>query len=162
MRGLLTPLAFAAVAAFLAAALPVAAQDPDQPGCTQGNPCEVVVDVDAKGIDIAQTDFTAGDWLILSIFNGDNVSHDVSLADPAFKVTIARDDIEDSPPFQLAHAGSYTLTDSPTKDTATLTAAAADSFSGSSTTPPHKSPGVEWAAAAGVLTLAAVAARRRR
>jgi len=160
MRGLLTVLSFLSVAAL---AFPVAlAQDPDRPGCTQGNPCEVVVDLDAKGIDIAQTDFTAGDWLILSVFNGDNVTHTVSMASPKVSLTVAKDDIDDTSPFQLDHAGSYTLTDSPTRDTATLTASAADSFSGSSSSGAARSkmPGVEPALL--LLALAGMAAVLRR
>jgi hypothetical protein len=158
MRAALTLLAI------LALALPAVAQDPDQPGCTQGNPCEVVVDLDSKGIDIAQTDFTVGDWLILSVFNGDNVTHSISMADPSVKVTVNRDDIEDSSPFQLAHVGSYTVTDSPTKDTATLTAAAADTFSGStsgSSSAAKRSPGLEAVAQVSALAALAVALRRR-
>jgi hypothetical protein len=128
MRALISLLAVAA----LAAALPAAAQDTGAPGCTQARPCKVIVDLDGKGIDIAQTDFTAGDWLVLSVYNGDNVSHTVSLDSPKVSVTVGPDDIKDTAAFVLDHAGSYAIKDSPTGDSATLTAAAADSFSGSS------------------------------
>jgi len=47
-----------AVTALLAA--PALAQDNDMPGCIQANPCEVVVDLDAQGIEIHQSESLLG------------------------------------------------------------------------------------------------------
>jgi hypothetical protein len=128
MRAL--PALLAALAA-TALAAPAAAQDDDLPGCTQGNPCEVYVDLESTGIaQIEETSFTRGDWILLSVFNGDDVNHTLTVEGKGISITVRPDDLDDTRPFELDRVGTVTLRDAPTGDTLDLTVGAEESFTG--------------------------------
>jgi hypothetical protein len=106
----------------LSLAFPASAQDEDgEPGCAQSNPCEVILEVDSNGIaDLEPAVFGTGDWILFSIYNADEVDHTVRLEGHSFQADVAAGDIEDTQPFQLGAAGTYTLTDTPTGDEADI------------------------------------------
>lgn len=155
MRALLAFLAAAALAA------PALAQDTDLPGCIQANPCEVVVDLQASGIaDVEPTSFTRGDWVLLDVFNGDEVEHTLTVEGKGVSITVGPDDINTSRPFELSTVGSVALRDSPTGDTASLTVAAEETFSSGTSTGSKGSPAL--APVLLLLALVALAAASRR
>ncbi|HJQ93172.1 MAG TPA: hypothetical protein VJ874_02680 [Candidatus Thermoplasmatota archaeon] len=98
------------------------AQDENgEPGCTQGNPCEVELGLDAEGIyDLSFDTFGTGDWILFSIYNEDDVDHTIRLEGHALEFTIEAGDIEDTQPIKLGAPGTYTLSDLPTGDEAEL------------------------------------------
>jgi hypothetical protein len=162
MRALHPSFAVLAAAVLAAAAVPASAQDTDSPGCTQANPCEVIVDLDASGIDVQRTGFTRGDWILLSVFNDDDVEHTLTVEGKGVSVTLDAGDINDTRPFELSSVGKVTLKDSPTGDTADLAVAAEDSFSsGGSSGAGKGSPGLAPVLAVGAFAAVAVALRRR-
>jgi hypothetical protein len=157
MRALLTLLA----AALAASSLPAAAQDSDMPGCIQANPCEVVVDLDSHGIELHQANFTRGDWVLLSVFNGDDVEHTLTVEGKGVSVTLGPDDLNDTRPFELSTVGKVTLKDSPTGDTADMTVSPEESFSGSTSGSGKGSPAPAAAVVMAAVVALAVALRRR-
>jgi hypothetical protein len=162
MRALRPSFAFLAAAVLAAAAVPAAAQDTDMPGCTQANPCEVIVDLDANGIDVQRTEFTRGDWILLSVFNDDDQEHTLTVEGKGISLTLAAGDINDTRPFELSSIGKVTLKDSPSGDTADLTVGAEESFSsGASSGSGKGSPGLAPLAIVGALVAVAAALRRR-
>lgn len=102
------------LAAFLLA--PVATAQSVEDGCVQSSPCPWSFDVGPDGIDDGTTEpawnFTAGDWLVLDVFNFDDVAHTLTVADHSWTVP-AVDGIQ-SAPFQFSEPGSYDLLDAPT------------------------------------------------
>jgi hypothetical protein len=144
-----------ALLALTGLALPGAAQDA---GCTQANPCDLIVDVDASGLDFAQATFTAGDWVVLSVFNSDAVPHTVSLSGHSVSVVVAPDGIEESEPFQMGRAGTYELRDSPSGDRADLVVEGEATFEDDGS---QGAPGLGLAATLAALAAVAVALRRK-
>lgn len=142
------------------------AQDPDgPPGCVQANPCDLILAVDADGFaDVSETEFTSGDWVYATTYNGDEVEHTLSLASHSFTVTIAPGDLVDSEPFRVGPPGTYTLSDDPSGDTLQVTSLAADEFdggdSGGSDGAGNGIPGVAPTVLLAVLVAAAIVARR--
>src|SRR5688572_10564259 len=99
------------------------------PGCVEANPCDLILAVDAQGFaDVSETEFTTGDWLYATTYNGDEAEHTLSLASHSFTLTIAGGDLVDSEPFRLGPVGTYTLSDQPSGDTVTFTVVAEDEF----------------------------------
>lgn len=149
-------------AVLAAASVPAAAQDTDTPGCTQANPCEVIVDLDASGIELHQTEFTKGDWVLLSVFNDDDVQHTLTVVGKGVSLTLEAGDINDTRPFELSSVGTVTLKDTPTEDTAEMAVGAEESFSGDSSSGSGKgSPGLAPLAAVGAVVAVAALLRRR-
>jgi hypothetical protein len=96
------------------AAVPAAqAQD----ACTQSSPCLWEIVVDQSGfIGESGWNWTAGDWMRLSVANDDGVAHTVTLANHG--VTLAIPSLQEkSQVVQLAKAGTFQLSDSPSGDT---------------------------------------------
>lgn len=151
-------LPFLCLSLLAAVAVPAAAQDP---GCLQSNPCDLAVDVDALGIDPDQATFTAGDWVRLSVYNDDDVPHTVSLTGHDVTLVVPAYDIVESEPFQLARAGTYTLSDNPSGDSADVLVEAAQSFSDSSSTDSKGAPGPGLALLVVGLAAAVAVVRRR-
>lgn len=102
---------------------PAAAAQDVEDGCTQSNPCPWSFDLSAEGIDdgttVAEWNFTVGDWIALDVFNFDEEDHLLSVA--GMEWTVPAIDAYESAPFQFDQAGSYTLQDQPSGDTATVT-----------------------------------------
>jgi hypothetical protein len=142
--------------ALAALSLPAAAQGP---GCTQANPCDLIVDVDASGLDFAQSTFTTGDWVVLSVFNSDAVPHTVSLSGHSVSLVVAPDDIAESEPFRMGRAGTYELRDSPSGDRAAIVVEAAESFTSDGEA--NGLPGLTLASMVAVLAALAFAFRRK-
>ena len=157
--------AAAACLALLLAFAPIAfAQDPDgPPGCVQGNPCDLILAVDADGFaDVSETEFTEGDWIYATTYNGDDVEHTLSLASHSFTLTIAAGDLVDSEPFRIGSPGTYTLSDEPSGDTLQMTSVEGDEFEdGDSDKDGNGIPGLAPAVLVLVLAAAAIVARRR-
>ncbi len=114
----------AAFAALLLLLAPAALAQEDG-GCTQADPCPWVFDVDENGIsDDSGSDptwtFTVGDWLILDVLNFDSEDHTISVDGHTWTIPKDFGDPEVTP-FQFTSAGTYTVTDQPTGDTATVT-----------------------------------------
>jgi uncharacterized protein (TIGR03382 family) len=157
----------ALLAVSLVAFIPLAlAQDEDgEPGCAQGNPCEVILEVDATGIaDLEPDTFGTGDWVLFSVYNADDEDHTIRLEGHSLEVTVEAGDIEDTQPIQLGAPGSYTLTDLPTGDEVEITVEEFEVFSESgSSSGAKKSPIPGPAPALLVLGLAmAVLVARRK
>jgi hypothetical protein len=164
---LLLPIALLALAAAPAAQ----AQD----ACTQSSPCLWEVVVDQPGfVGDSSWNWTAGDWMRLTVANDDNTTHTVTLAD--YGVTLSIPSLkEKSQVVQLTKAGTFQLSDSPSGDTIPVTvvngdvvdyqkglidksgAAATSGAAGSSSK--ARVPGLEMPLAA--LALLAVALARR-
>lgn len=154
------PIALAAVA--LLAAAPALAQGSDLPGCIQANPCEVIVDLDAQGIELHQDSFSRGDWILLSVFNDDDVNHTLTVEGKGISVTLESGDINDTRPFELSSVGTVTLKDAPTGDTAAITVTPEESFSGSTSGGASKGgPALGPVVVLGALVALAVLLRRR-
>ncbi|MEA3142743.1 MAG: hypothetical protein QOG31_67 [Thermoplasmata archaeon] len=100
------------------AAVPAAqAQD----ACTQSSPCLWEVVVDETGfIGESGWNWTAGDWMRLSVANDDGVAHTVTLADHGVTLTIPSLE-EKSQVVQLTKAGTFQLSDSPSGDAIPVT-----------------------------------------
>lgn len=157
MRALLALVTLAA--ATLAA--PSLAQDTDMPGCIQANPCEVVVALGPEGIvDVSPSLFTSGDWVLLDVFNGDEVNHTLTVVGLGVQVTVLPDDIQATRPFELPSPGTVTLRDAPTNDTAGLTVESEESFTGSETGG-RGTPGLAPVALLAGLVAGAAVLRRR-
>lgn len=97
-------------------AAPAASAQADE-SCTQADPCPWALDVGATGFSDASVgdwNWTVGQWVQLSVWNTDNVTHTVHV--PAFGITaaVAPDDIVDVPAFNLTRTGSFQVTDAPT------------------------------------------------
>src|SRR5688572_2745065 len=151
-------------AALLSLATVATAQDEEgEPGCVQGNPCEVILEVDANGIaDLEPDTFGTGDWILFSIYNADDEDHTLHLEGHTFEADVPAGDIEDTQPFELGAPGTYTLTDLPTGDEAEITVEAFEVFSGSGTSTKSDSPIPGLAPALLVLGLALAALVVRR
>jgi hypothetical protein len=163
------PLAFAALASLPAAT--AAATTTADDGCTQADPCEWAVIVNADGFLESDWNWTAGDWLKLAVSNDDDVAHTVSLVPasggaPVASVTSQGVAEAASAPFQLA-VGDYTLKDSPSGDTAHALALKGDSvayengIAGASTSGKGRIPGFELPLALAGLAAVASLSRRR-
>ncbi|HUR25602.1 MAG TPA: hypothetical protein VM327_06280 [Candidatus Thermoplasmatota archaeon] len=128
--------ALLAVTALLGAASLASAQDETgEPGCPQGNPCEIILEVDTNGIaDLEPDTFGTGDWILFSLYNADDEDHTIRLEGHSFEVTVAAGDINDTQPIKLGAPGTYTLTDLPTGDEAEITVEAFEVFGSSSST----------------------------
>ena len=157
----------ALLAVALLTALPAATAQDEQgePGCAQGNPCEVILEVDANGIaDLAPDTFGTGDWILFSVYNADDEDHTVRLEGHGFEFTIGAGDIDDTQPIKLGAPGTYTLSDLPTGDEAEITVEAFEVFTGSgsgtSTKGDSPIPGLAPALLVLGLAMAALAARR--
>ena len=143
------------------------AQDEDgEPGCAQGNPCEVILEVDSTGIaDLAPDTFGTGDWVLFSVYNADEVDHTIRLDGHDLEVTVGAGDIEDTQPIKLGAPGSYTLEDLPTGDEAEITVEAFEVFDSSSSGSTSKTgnpiPGVAPALLVLGLAVVAIASRRQ-
>ena len=158
------------LAAFLLAVAPLAtAQDEEgEPGCAQGNPCEVILEVDSNGIaDLEPDTFGTGDWILFSIYNADEENHTIRLEGHSFEAHVAAGDIEDTQPFALGAPGTSALTDSPRGDEADITVEAFEVFTESPRSDTQSSskggnpiPGLAPALLVLVLALAALAVRR--
>ena len=162
------PVAFLSAAlACLLVASAASAQDPDgTPGCSQDNPCEVIVEVDASGItDLEPDTFGTGDWVLFSIYNADDVDHTLTLQGHTFEATVPAGDIIDTQPIKLGSPGSYDLRDDPSGDEAALTVEANEVFGtdGSSSTDDKKSPipGLPAVLVVGLLATLALVLRRK-
>ena len=162
MRAL--PALLAALAVLSVAAVATAQDEDGEPGCAQGNPCEVILEVDSTGIaDLAPDTFGTGDWILFSVYNADDVDHTIRLDGHDFEVTVAAGDIEDTQPIKLGAPGSYSLSDLPTGDEAEITVEAFevfDSSSSSSRSGSNPMPGLGPALLVLGLAVAAVVARR--
>ena len=122
------------VAAFslgLAALLvaPFASAQADDDGCTSGDPCPLIVDVDENGFYLINSvlygqagqpthlDFTVGDWYQLTVDSMDpEASHTVSLSGHDAGVTVGPEAFADGNAFQFEAVGTYQLRDSPSGD----------------------------------------------
>lgn len=159
--------AFVAALLLVALASSAAAQDEEgEPGCAQGNPCEVILEVDSGGIaDLEPDTFGTGDWILFSIYNADEEEHTIRLEGHDFEVAVEGGDIEDTQPIKLGAPGTYSLSDLPSGDEADLTVEAfevfTDSDSGSSTKGGNPIPGLAPALLCLGLALAALATRRK-
>lgn len=140
----------------------VAAQGNDLPGCIQGNPCEVIVNLDSAGIRLEQETFTRGDWVLLSVFNDDDVEHTLAVPSKGITVTLVPGDINDTRPFELDAVGSVVLRDSPTNDTAEMVVEDEEEFTASETEPATGIPGPQAPLAAAAVAAALLAWSRRR
>jgi hypothetical protein len=111
------PFLLAALALATLSTLPAAqAQD----ACTQSSPCPWDVEVDQTGfVGDSSWNWTAGDWMQLSVANDDNVTHTVTLSGHGVSITVGAVD-EKSQVVQLK-AGSFQLADTPTGDTVPVT-----------------------------------------
>jgi hypothetical protein len=149
--------------ALVALALPATAQDSNgPPGCVQANPCEVIVNLDAQGIDLSEPQFEQYDWILLSVFNNDKVPHTITLdGHPTATLTVAAGDIEDTQPFEFSQTGTYVLHDAPSGDGANMTVTRQTSFSDSTTGKAKGLPGMEPALLLAGIALAVAMARRR-
>ncbi len=129
-------------------------------GCTQANPCHWVVDVDENGLSEGQWNWSAGDYLRLEISNIDDVAHTVSIDGTGVSVTAGAIADAQSAPFQLT-AGTYTLRDSPSGDTAKVNAVDGDVVAyENGLTSKGGIPGFEGIAAIAALAAAVLMARR--
>jgi len=158
------PALLAALSVLSLASLAAAQDEDGEPGCVQGNPCEVILEVDANGIaDLEPDTFGTGDWILFSIYNADDVDHTVRLEGHSFQADVPAGDIEDTQPFQLGAPGTYSLTDAPSGDEADIVVEDFEVFSGSSSTGAKGSPIPSLAPALLVvgLALAALVARRK-
>lgn len=162
---LASPLLFAAATAFLVSLPAATAQGPDgEPGCSEANPCDWILAVDASGFsDVSATEFASGDWLVATIVNHDSASHTVTLASHDLSLTIPPGgDVADGAPFRLGSPGTYSLMDEPSGDAVDITVLAAEEFDdGIPSGDSQGAPGAPLAALAAGLALAAVAVRRR-
>lgn len=136
-----------------------------EPGCTQGNPCEIILGLDADGIaDLEPATFGTGDWVLFSIFNDDEVDHTVRLEGHDFKADIPAGDIIDTQPIRLGAPGTYSLSDLPTGDEAEITVEEFEVFTGSGSGTSAKSdspiPGLAPALLVLGLAVAAMVVRR--
>jgi hypothetical protein len=106
---------FPLAALALVATLPAAhAQD----ACTQASPCPWDIAVDQPGfIGESSWNWTAGDWMLVTVSNTDNVTHTVTLAGYGLSLSAAPDGGEKSQAIQLTQAGTFQLADSPSGDT---------------------------------------------
>lgn len=156
----------ALLAVSLVAFVPLAlAQDEDgEPGCAQGNPCEVILEVDSTGItDLEPDTFGTGDWVLFSVYNADEEDHTIRLEGHSFEVTVEAGDIEDTQPIKLGAPGSYSLMDLPTGDEAEITVEENEVFdTESGTSTGSKSPIPSPAPALLILGLAMAALVLRR
>ncbi|HEX2066254.1 MAG TPA: hypothetical protein VHI93_05510 [Candidatus Thermoplasmatota archaeon] len=101
------------LAAALALALPTAqAQD----ACTEATPCPWEVVVDGPGfVGESEWNWTAGDWMRLTVANDDLVPHTVALSGHGVSLEVPPLQ-ERSQVVQLAQAGRFTLSDAPSGD----------------------------------------------
>lgn len=106
--------------AFLALAVPALGQSTTSAssappaGCNESNPCLWLVDVGPDGFSSSSHDLNAtqGDWYVISIFNGDDGAHLVSLSTYAVSLKVNSDEILQSSAIHLTQAGTFTLQDS--------------------------------------------------
>jgi hypothetical protein len=111
---LLLPLAALALAL---AAVPAAAQD----ACTQSSPCLWEVVVDQPGfIGESAWNWTAGDWMRLTVANDDDKAHTVTLSGYGVQLQVPALE-ERSQVVQLTQAGHFQLSDAPSGDTVDVT-----------------------------------------
>ena len=128
------PALLAALSVLSLASLAAAQDEDGEPGCVQGNPCEVILEVDANGIaDLEPDTFGTGDWILFSIYNADDQTHTIRLEGHDFEASIGAGDINDTRPLKLGAPGSYELRDQPSGDTADITVEAEEVFTATST-----------------------------
>ncbi|MHB8633224.1 MAG: hypothetical protein ACYDBQ_04545 [Thermoplasmatota archaeon] len=131
------------LAALVVALMPAALGQQD--ACTQSSPCLWSVEVDGAGfVGESSWNWTAGDWVDLSTYNGDSVAHTLQLSGYGVSQGVPAATSADKV-LQLTQAGSFTLTDSPSGATGTLVVAApmtstTPAATTSSTAPPTTSP----------------------
>lgn len=126
-------------------------------GCVQADPCILDVEVDEQGIaSVSITTMTTGDWFVLAVSNLDERSHTVSFAGATVQVEAFG--YRDSAPFAAPASGTYSLTDSPSGDAATIAVVAGDSLGASNE--PTGIPSFGAASALMALACAAVLWRR--
>lgn len=157
MRFLSTPLLASLLAGLTLAPSALAQED----GCVQSNPCLLDVEVDEAGIaSVSISNMTTGDWFTLSVSNLDDRAHTVQFS--TVELHVEAYGFADSQPFQAPSPGSYTLSDQPTGDQATLHVLAGDvvDAESGSTSKSKGSPG--FALALSAIAVLAVAALRRR
>lgn len=108
------------VLAILAFAAVPAAQAQDD-ACIQASPCPWEVVVDQPGfVGESEWNWTAGDWMRLTVFNDGDVAHTVTLS--GYGVSLQVPPLEErSQVIQLSQAGHFTLSDSPSGDTVPIT-----------------------------------------
>ena len=163
MRAL--PALLVALSLLSLAPLATAQDEEGEPGCTQGNPCEIILGLDANGIaDLEPATFGTGDWVLFSIFNDDEVDHTVRLEGHNFEADVPAGDIEDTQPIKLGAPGSYTLTDLPTGDEAEMVVEEFEVFTESSSSSSGSRspiPGLAPALLVVGLAVAALAVRRQ-
>lgn len=106
------------LAALALAAAPAAqAQD----ACTQASPCLWEVVVDQPGfIGEAEWNWTAGDWMRLTVANDDDKEHTVTLSGHSVQLTVPSLE-ERSQVVQLTQAGHFKLSDAPSGDSVDVT-----------------------------------------
>jgi hypothetical protein len=105
--------------AVLALCLAPAAQAQD--ACTQADPCPWDVAVDQPGfVGESEWNWTAGDWMELTVFNDDDAAHTVTLS--GYNLQIQVPSLEErSQVVQLTQAGHFTLSDAPSGDSVPVT-----------------------------------------
>jgi PGF-CTERM protein len=111
-------------------ALPLAVAQDDEDGCTNREPCPLIVDVDQNGFYLigdvfygqpgaaTHLDFTLGDWYTLTVDSMDpETSHTVSLSGHGVSVTVGPDGFApDSEAFEFGTEGTFKLRDEPSGD----------------------------------------------
>lgn len=111
-------LAIPLLAATALAAVPAAqAQD----ACTQSSPCPWDIVVDQPGfIGDSSWNWTAGDWMKITVSNDDDVAHTVTLSDYGLTFSVPSLS-EQSQTVQLTKSGSFDLKDAPSGDQVKVT-----------------------------------------
>jgi hypothetical protein len=104
---------------FLAAltlAVALAPQAQAQDSCSQASPCPWDLVVDSPGfIGEGEWNWTAGDWMRISVANDDDVAHTVTLS--GYDLTFSIPALEErSQTVQLTKAGTFQFADQPSGD----------------------------------------------
>jgi hypothetical protein len=92
-----------------------------QDACTQSSPCAWDVAVDSPGfVGESEWNWTAGDWMRVTIFNDDDAAHTVALS--GYNLQFQVPPLEErSQVVHLTQAGHFQLSDAPSNDTVSVT-----------------------------------------